>query len=48
MNRFEAEVRARSMIAFAHIDHAAGASAVGLPLRPTELQYLALQGPSLR
>jgi uncharacterized protein (DUF302 family) len=37
MNRFEAEVRARGMIAFAHIDHAAGAAAVGLTLRPTEL-----------
>jgi uncharacterized protein (DUF302 family) len=37
MNRFEAEVRARGMIAFAHIDHAARAAAVGLSLRPTEL-----------
>jgi uncharacterized protein (DUF302 family) len=37
MNRFEAEVRARGMTVFAHIDHAAGAAAVGLPLRPTEL-----------
>jgi uncharacterized protein (DUF302 family) len=37
MNRFEAEVRARGMIAFAHIDHAAGAAAVGQSLRPTEL-----------
>jgi len=37
MNRFEAEVRARGMTVFAHIDHAAGATAVGLPLRPTEL-----------
>ena len=37
MNRFEAEVRARGMIAFAHIDHAAAAAAVGLSLRPTEL-----------
>jgi uncharacterized protein (DUF302 family) len=37
MNRFEAEVRARKMTVFAHIDHAAGAAAVGLPLRPTEL-----------
>jgi uncharacterized protein (DUF302 family) len=37
MNRFEAEVRARGMIAYAHIDHAAGAAAVGLSLRPTEL-----------
>jgi uncharacterized protein (DUF302 family) len=37
MNRFEAEVRARGMTVFAHIDHAAGATTVGLPLRPTEL-----------
>jgi len=37
MNRLEAEVRARGMMVFAHIDHAAGAAAVGLPLRPTDL-----------
>jgi uncharacterized protein (DUF302 family) len=37
MNRLEAEVRARGMTVFAHIDHAAGAAAVGLPLRPTNL-----------
>ena len=37
MNRFQAEVHARSMTVFANIDHAAGAAAVGLPLRPTEL-----------
>ena len=37
MNRFEAEVHARGMTVFAHIDHAAGAIAVGLPLRPTDL-----------
>ena len=37
MNKFEAEVRARGMTVFAHIDHAAGAAAAGLPLRPTEL-----------
>lgn len=37
MNRFEAEVRARGMTVFAHVDHAAGAAAVGLPLRPTDL-----------
>jgi uncharacterized protein (DUF302 family) len=37
MNRFEAEVRAKGMTVFAHIDHAAGAAAVGLSLRPTEL-----------
>jgi len=37
MNRFEAEVRARGLTVYAHIDHAAGATAVGLSLRPTEL-----------
>ena len=37
MNRFEAEVRARGLTVFAHIDHAAGATAAGLALRPTEL-----------
>jgi uncharacterized protein (DUF302 family) len=37
MNRFEAEVKAKGMTVFARIDHAAGAAAVGLPLRPTEL-----------
>jgi uncharacterized protein (DUF302 family) len=37
MKRFEAEVRARGMTVFAHIDHAAGAAAVGMPLRPTDL-----------
>jgi uncharacterized protein (DUF302 family) len=37
MNRFEAEVRAKGMTVFADIDHAAGAAAVGLSLRPTDL-----------
>src|SRR5260370_29856451 len=37
MNRFEAEVRVKGMTVFAHIDHAAGAAAVGLSLRPTQL-----------
>lgn len=37
INRFEAAVRARGMTVFAHVDHAAGAAAVGLPLRPTDL-----------
>lgn len=37
MRRFEAEVKARGMTVFAHIDHAAGAAAVGTPLRPTDL-----------
>ena len=37
MDRLEAEVRAKGMTVFAQIDHAAGADAVGLPLRPTDL-----------
>jgi uncharacterized protein (DUF302 family) len=37
MNRLEAEVEAKGLTVFAHIDHAAGAAAVGLPLGPTEL-----------
>src|ERR1700726_4661274 len=37
MDRLEAEVRAKGLPVFARIDHAAGAAAVGLSLRPTEL-----------
>ena len=37
MNRLEAEVGAKGMTVFAHIDHAAGAAQVGLSLRPTDL-----------
>jgi uncharacterized protein (DUF302 family) len=37
MQRLEAEVRAKGMTVFAHIDHAAGAAAAGLSLRPTDL-----------
>lgn len=37
MDRFEAEVRARGMTVFAHIDHAQGASEAGMELRPTDL-----------
>jgi uncharacterized protein (DUF302 family) len=37
MARLEAEVKAKGMAVFAHVDHAAGAEAVGLPLRPTDL-----------
>lgn len=36
-DRLERAVRARGITVFARIDHAAGARAVGLPLRPTEL-----------
>jgi uncharacterized protein (DUF302 family) len=37
MDHLEAEIRAEGMQVFARIDHAAGAAAVGLTLRPTEL-----------
>src|SRR5580692_9746758 len=37
MNRFAAAVRAKGMTVFAQIDHAAGAAAAGLLLRPTNL-----------
>ena len=37
MNRLETAVKAKGMTVFARIDHAAGAMAVGLPLRPTEV-----------
>ena len=37
MQRLEAEVQAKGLTVFAHVDHAAGAAAVGLPLRPTDL-----------
>jgi uncharacterized protein (DUF302 family) len=37
MNRLEAAVKAKGLAVFARIDHAAGAAAVGLTLRPTEV-----------
>ena len=37
MQRLEAEVKAKGLTVFAHVDHAAGAAAVGLSLRPTDL-----------
>jgi uncharacterized protein (DUF302 family) len=37
MDRLESEVKAKGLTVFAHVDHAAGAQAVGLKLRPTEL-----------
>jgi uncharacterized protein (DUF302 family) len=37
MGRLEAGLKAKGVTVFARIDHAAGATAVGLPLRPTEL-----------
>jgi uncharacterized protein (DUF302 family) len=35
--RLEAEVKAKGLTVFAHVDHAAGAAAVDLKLRPTDL-----------
>jgi uncharacterized protein (DUF302 family) len=37
MKRLEAEVTAKGLTIFAHVDHAAAAAAAGLPLRPTNL-----------
>ena len=44
MNRLEAEVKARGMMVFARIDHAAGAAEFGMSLRPTVL--LIAPGPN--
>lgn len=37
MKRLEAEVKAKGLTVFAHVDHAAGAAAVGMNLRATDL-----------
>jgi uncharacterized protein (DUF302 family) len=37
MKRLEAEVKAKGLTVFAHVDHAAGAAAADLTLRPTDL-----------
>ena len=37
MKRLEAEVKGKGLTVFAHVDHAAGAGAVGMQLRPTDL-----------
>jgi uncharacterized protein (DUF302 family) len=37
MDRLEAAVKAKGLTVFARIDHAAGAKAAGLALRPTEV-----------
>ena len=37
MDRLEADVKAKGLTVFARVDHTAGAAAVGLTLRPTEL-----------
>jgi uncharacterized protein (DUF302 family) len=37
MDRLEAEVKAKGLTVFARVDHAGGAAAVGMQLRPTEV-----------
>ena len=37
MDRLEMDVKAKGLTVFARVDHAAGADAIGLKLRPTEL-----------
>ena len=37
LDRLEAELKARSLTVFARVDHAAGAAAVEMTLRPTDL-----------
>jgi uncharacterized protein (DUF302 family) len=37
VDRLEARLKAKGIAVFVRIDHAAGAAAVGMPLRPTEL-----------
>ena len=37
MDRLESEVKGKGLTVFAHVDHAAGATAVGLTLDPTDL-----------
>jgi uncharacterized protein (DUF302 family) len=37
MSRLESEVKARGMTVFAHIPHAVGAAAAGVPLLPNDL-----------
>ena len=48
MNRIETEVKARGMSVFARIDHAAGAAAVELSLRPTEVLFSAMRRAARR
>jgi uncharacterized protein (DUF302 family) len=36
-DRLEGEVKSKGLTVFAHIDHAAGATAAGMSLRPTDL-----------
>ncbi len=37
LDRLEAAVKTRGLTVFVHVDHTAGAAAVGLPLRPMDL-----------
>ena len=37
MDRLEAEAKGKGLTVFAHVDHAAGAAAIGLSLDPTHL-----------
>lgn len=37
MDRLEADLKGKGLTVFAHVDHAAGATAVGLSLDPTDL-----------
>lgn len=37
LDRLEAQIKAKGLTVFARIDHAAGAAAVGMTLRPTEV-----------
>jgi len=37
LDRLEAQIKAKGLTVFARIDHAAGAAAVGMALRPTEV-----------
>jgi uncharacterized protein (DUF302 family) len=37
MSRLEAQVKTRGMTVFAHVPHATGAAAIGVPLRPNDL-----------
>jgi uncharacterized protein (DUF302 family) len=37
LDRLEAQIKAKGLTVFARVDHAAGAAAVGMALRPTEV-----------
>jgi uncharacterized protein (DUF302 family) len=37
LDRLEAQIKAKGLTVFARVDHAAGAAAVGMTLRPTEV-----------